>query len=53
MAHIKAYLQGVVDGFEQPYDLTMGMTWDDVALNETYDKGANMGQAIGQLVGRK
>jgi hypothetical protein len=45
---IMTYKQGVVDGLEEPYDLSCGMTYSD-ERNEIYDRGANMGQWIGRI----
>lgn len=50
MKTIKAFWLGVKDGWAQPEDLTSGLTWDNNdALNEAYDRGANVGQFIGRL----
>lgn len=43
----KAFWLGVKDGLESPYDLSMGMTWDDADKNEAYDHGVNVGQWLG------
>jgi hypothetical protein len=49
----KAYEQGVRDGKDSPHELTSGMTWDDEAMNEAYDRGVNDGQnATGGTDGR-
>lgn len=51
----RAYLFGVQDGFAQPIELQDGITWgyDECgnadALNEAYDRGANLGQVLGWL----
>ena len=35
---LQAKARGVLDGLQQPYDLTMGLTWpDDGDANEAYD----------------
>lgn len=44
-----AFLLGVKDGWDSPYDLGSGLTWDDPSqeyLNERYDRGVNLGQLI-------
>lgn len=45
-AHHAAFVQGYTDGREIGPDgeLSMGMTYDDPALNEAYDQGVNAGQ---------
>lgn len=48
MSKLRAYLQGVVDGLEQPHDLTSGMSYGD-DRDEIYDRGANMGQWLGRI----
>lgn len=40
-------LQGFLDGLRDPFDLRVGMTFDDQDANENYDRGVNMGQAVG------
>jgi len=35
---------GYADGYENPEDLTTGMTWHDSKQNEEYDRGVNAGQ---------
>lgn len=49
-----AYSLGFIDGYNNPYDLTSGITWDETvpdheALNESYDEGATDGQALRQF----
>jgi len=39
------FAQGVIDGLESD-ELTSGMTYPDQDLNEAYDHGVNVGQAI-------
>lgn len=46
---IRAYLQGLRDGWAQPWDLSMGMTYGD-DRDAAYDHGANLGQRIGRIV---
>ena len=42
---LKAFTTGVVDGWEQPYELTCGLTFvDNQTANEVYDHGVNLGQ---------
>ena len=49
MRRIQAFLMGVKDGLDQPYELTMGITWvGNFALNNWYDRGVNLGQRIGK-----
>lgn len=45
----EAFERGLKDGAEQPHDLTSGMTYDDASLNEIYDEGVNIGQALARL----
>lgn len=53
----QAFSLGFHDGLAQPHDLTVGRSWlegDDEACqeaNEEYDRGVNVGQAIGRLLG--
>lgn len=45
--HLRAFLLGVRDGLESPYDLSMGLTWEhDQLANERYDLGVNVGMAL-------
>lgn len=47
----KAYLSGLKDGFNNPYELGSGLTWEDSQdNNEAYDTGVNHGQILGALV---
>ena len=50
METVKVWVLGFKDGWSQPHDLSMGITWDNQDLNETYDKGVNLGQWVGKLV---
>jgi hypothetical protein len=51
MRLFKAIKTGLVDGFEQPYELTMGMTWEDSdTLNRAYDHSVNVGQSVGAFL---
>lgn len=46
---IYAWVLGVKDGFDSPWDLGSGITWDDDHLmNEAYDAGVNFGQRLGR-----
>lgn len=46
---VKAFGQGVLHSIG-PKGLQFGMTWEDNAsLNEIYDHGANVGEALGSL----
>jgi hypothetical protein len=48
---ILAFLNGLMDGLRQPWDLTVGMTYDDdpeSSRSRAYDHGANAGQRIGR-----
>lgn len=43
---MRAFVLGVFDGLDRPYELISGITWNDQATNEEYDRGVNIGQAI-------
>ena len=43
---LQAKTRGVLDGLWSPCDLTMGMSYDNADLNEMYDRGVNIGQAL-------
>lgn len=46
---LRAYWLGVRDGFDQ-VQLSSGLTWDeDGDSNESYDRGANAGEALARL----
>lgn len=47
---IRAVCAGIVDGLRQPFELTSGMSYEDVDLQGLYDRGANVGQAVGAVV---
>jgi len=48
---IDPFWLGLNDGYNQPYDLTMGLSWDDNQdKNEAYDHGATLGQFLGRRV---
>ena len=45
--HARCWLLGFRDGWKQPYELSMGRTWDhDQDANEAYDRGVNAGQRV-------
>lgn len=46
-----AFRRGFLDGLETPDELGSGMTYDNLALSEAYDKGVNLGQSMGRLYG--
>lgn len=48
---IKAFCIGVRDGFNQPHDLTSGMSYATIEKNEAYDTGVNYGQWFGRILG--
>lgn len=42
-----AYWLGLTDAIEQGGELHMGLSWqDDEAMNDAYERGANMGELI-------
>lgn len=47
---MKPLLLGMVDGWEQPWDLSTGRTWPDAEHNECYDRGVNIGQAVRRCI---
>lgn len=55
---VKAFARGVRDGFDQ-VELRVGVTWDARAdrdyaqLNERYDQGANVGEALARFIGKR
>lgn len=49
MNSLKAFWIGVKDGWQQPIELSMGMSYDYERLNEVYDHGANLGQWLGRI----
>ena len=51
---IMAFWLGLKDGYSQPEDLTVGMSWGDSPedpRNIAYDHGVNLGQWIGLWLG--
>lgn len=49
---LKVYWLGFKDGFDQPLELDIGYTFPDLDLQDTYDAGTHLGQAIGKLIKR-
>lgn len=54
---IKAWCLGVIDGWNQPWDLTCGITWSIAGKkrdprDNIYGRGANFGQWLGQRFNR-
>lgn len=48
----RAYLQGVIDGWQQGV-LRMGLTWEgSPGNNEAYDRGATLGERIATVTGQ-
>jgi hypothetical protein len=47
---LKAFRLGIVDGWQEPWELSSGITWPDWKLNECYDMGVNVGQWVGRLL---
>ena len=45
-----AFRTGLLDGWEQPWEITSGMTYDDLLCQSVWDYGANIGQFVGKLV---
>lgn len=43
-----AFQNGFRDGWNQPIDLSVGMTYPCSRCNEAYDRGVNLGQMIGK-----
>jgi len=43
---LQAVWIGLKDGWESPYFLSSGMTWDNPHLNEAYDHAVNVGQFL-------
>ncbi len=48
----EVYNQGIMDGLDEPHDLSSGMTYEDEPDNEIYDLGVNVGQKIGKLIAK-
>ncbi len=46
----KVFAIGVRDGFNQPHDLTSGMSYSSQEKNEAYDTGVNYGQWFGRIL---
>jgi hypothetical protein len=47
---LRALILGFKDGWDQPWDLTIGWTFDSMRLNTTFDYAANAGQWTGRLL---
>jgi len=47
---LRAFYLGTRDGIAQPHYLTSGMTWTDGKMNEVYDRGVNVGQALARFL---
>lgn len=45
---VRVFLLGLCEGVAEPYGVTFGMTYDDEALSDAYDRGANVGESIGR-----
>ena len=50
LSKLRAFYFGACDGIDQPRDLSSGMTWDDREMNEVYDRGVNVGQALARFL---
>lgn len=53
MNRIRAWLQGIREGFDQPWDITIGITYDDDPSgpnSAAYDRGLTIGCWVGQLI---
>jgi len=48
-ARLKAYRQGIRDAREQWPNFGCGLTFDDPALNESYDAGVNVGEKFSEV----
>lgn len=44
--HPTAFDQGVRDGYEQGFELSLGMTYDDAQTQWEYDTGAHIGACL-------
>lgn len=51
-ARAAAARTGLRDGWEQPFELTMGMSYPTDVLDDAYGHGCNTGQWIGQHIHR-
>ena len=47
---LRAFYLGTRDGIAQPHYLTSGMSWTDGKMNEVYDRGVNVGQALARFL---
>ena len=51
MDALRVFWTGVRDGWDSPYDLGSGLTFEDSpTLNEVYDQGVNVGHAVGRVI---
>lgn len=48
----RVFRTGLADGWNQPFDLTSGMTYEGAFWNNLYDWGANFGQWFGTIFNR-
>ena len=53
MPLLRAFLTGYRDGREQPFDLTMGMTYEQPSRQCAWDYGCTLGQLIGRALGAR
>lgn len=44
--HFEAYRTGLLDGFEQGFELSMGMSYDDLVFQWAYDTGTYLGACL-------
>lgn len=50
---LKAWWLGFSDGWGEPWDLTVGMTYRDERAQRAWDCGANAGQWFGRITGKQ
>jgi len=50
LSKLRAFYFGTRDGIAQPHYLTSGMSWTDGKMNEVYDRGVNVGQALARFL---
>lgn len=48
---LKAFRTGWQDGIEQPYEITMGMSYENNTRQFLWDIGSILGQGFGKLRG--
>ncbi len=46
MESLRAFLNGIRDGWEQFPELSSGLSFEDRELSELYDRGVNCGEAL-------